>query len=94
MNSRFPVLSTISGILRFAGWVVTAGAVLYGLLYQGLILPNQPRYHFDTGNAVAIASAVLGAVIGLITVAFGETIGVLFAIEENTRRAADQRALK
>lgn len=37
---------------------------------------------------------VLNVVTGLFVVAFGESIGVLFAIEENTRTAANRTGIK
>jgi hypothetical protein len=37
-------------------------------------------------DGMDIAFGVIGMISGLITIAFGEIIGVLFAIEKNTRQ--------
>lgn len=83
--TRFPVLSTIANLLRIAGWILVAVAALYGVL-AGVLEPMQPGHRFDVSDVFDLAGGLAGAVVGLITVAFGEAIGVLFAIEENTRQ--------
>jgi uncharacterized membrane protein YqgA involved in biofilm formation len=102
MNKRFPVLSIISVLLRIAGWIVTivsiALAVSAGLGLASAMANNaNPSYYnpLDLMSVFAVSIAILwlagtifGVVLGLITVALGEVIGVLFAIEENTRSAA------
>ena len=88
MNTRFPVLSTISQVLIYSGWalVIIAGIVA---LYFGMLEPGEAGHAFGTPNALWVGLGILAAVLGLITAAFGEVIGVLFAIEENTRLAAE-----
>src|SRR4051794_26507605 len=87
MNNRFPLLSFISGLLRFVGFtfalagVVTAFIGLFSL--------------FDSNSRPALAYFVVaGSLIvnGLVSVATGELIGVLFAIENNTRETANRFA--
>lgn len=78
MNSRFPVLSSVATIIRVLGWLTSAGGVLWIL---GAI---------QDGKNPAVAAGVGVVILGLLVVAFGESIGVLFAIEENTRRAGGQ----
>ena len=87
MNTKFPVLSFVSSLLRFIGWI----AVLAGIAYIGYqvvelnqhghkitITPPELIMKFGSGMAAIVA--------GLIIAAIGESIGVLFAIEKNTRK--------
>jgi uncharacterized membrane protein len=74
MNSKFPVLSTISGLLRIIG----LGSIVCVIVYDAVNLSS------ITGNGVAMSVAVI--VLALVVTAIGESIGVLFAIEENTRK--------
>ena len=88
----FPVLTLLSRLLRGLGWAIAAAGALYALT-AGIIEPMLPNHRFDMGSdgfdlAVGVGIAVLG--IGL--VAYGELVGVAFAIEANTRRAADAAA--
>jgi hypothetical protein len=85
MNRRFPVLSIISVLMRIIGWLHLAlGLLLWALLIVGW---------FTRGGAglppVAVAGAAFGVVFGLLLVAAAESIGVLFAIEDNTHAAAE-----
>jgi formate-dependent nitrite reductase membrane component NrfD len=84
MNKRFPVLSTVSALLKVVGWLVVVAGVLYAA-YEGVIEPNLPSHSFGGEDAFQLISGVVVGLIGLLTVAFSEVIGVLFAIEENTR---------
>jgi hypothetical protein len=106
MNKRFPVLSIISILLRVAGWILTivsavlivnAGLGLFSAMTasyasNGLLSLEPLLGPIAVGIAILwFATAVFGVVLGLITVAFGEIIGVIFAIEDNTRRAAPEK---
>ena len=85
MNNRFPVLSIISICLKALGWF----AVIYGLyffVYEGLIEPHLEGHSFSPQDRLQIIQGLSIFVSGLITAAVGEIIGVLFAIEENTRK--------
>lgn len=84
VNRRFPVLTTIAKILVIAGWIVTALCGI-GVLatignINGMLGP------------LPVFICLFGALFGVFTVAFGESIGVLFAIEENTRNTSMQRS--
>ena len=93
MNSKFPVLSIVSILIRIIGWLsVLAG--LYYCVYQGIIEPNQEGHTFGSQDQIELLSGLVGAFGGLITVAIGEAIGVLFAIEKNTRKTAVVEASK
>ena len=84
MNEKFPVLSFISIVLKIVGWIVVIPGV-YFALYQGIIEPNQPGHHFATGDFIELGMGCLLTLFGLAAAALGEIIGVLFAIELNTR---------
>jgi len=84
MNERFPVLSTVSNLLRVIGWIVAiAGAIYAG--YEGIFETTLPGHSFGGQDLLQLISGVVLGLFGLLTVAFSEVIGVLFAIEENTR---------
>lgn len=87
MNARFPVLSTLSLVLRFVGWAIVVISGAYAI-YQGIVEPNLPRHGFGQEDLLQFLGGAAGMLQGLIIVALAELIGVLFAIEENTRRAA------
>lgn len=77
MNSRFPVLSTISTLLRVLGIIIAVVAVLGFLTRAGS----------DFGQAVIVL--IGGAISAIYIYAVAELIGVAFAIEQNTRDAAE-----
>ena len=73
-NSKYPVLSTIANVLGGGGLVlvaVGAFAFLYGF----------------SGGALYVLGGIVIAVLGLVTTALGELVGVMFDIEHNTRTA-------
>lgn len=81
--NNFPVLSFVSQLLRVLGWIV----VVIGLIAAIVGFAN-PGF---MGNRFAGMVPGLGAAVsGLVVVAVGESIGVLFAIEANTRAAAEK----
>ncbi len=85
MNKKFPFLSLIAQILRLIGGVIV---VLSGIvLLLAFIRPDFWRAPGGTlmGPGLAASSAIAGIIAGLFIAAMGEVIGVLFAIEENTR---------
>jgi hypothetical protein len=78
------VLSTVSIFINIFGWLVFAFALLYAT-YEGIIEPNMKGHHFGGGDLIQIISGIASAFTGLIIVALSEAVGVLFAIEKNTR---------
>lgn len=93
MNPRFPILSGISIVLRVLGWLVAlvgAAGIIVGV-FELATNANVPQMQMPfmqswwTAWIVLIALSVVALVSGLIAAAFGEIIGVLFAIEINTR---------
>lgn len=90
LHESFPMLSFISGMLRFLGWAVFLGSLIYLVLWEGLLKSmgdNNGRINLPTIlSGLGLAAGGLGAVI------IGEAMGVVFAIERNTWDAA--RALE
>ncbi|MBW2569929.1 MAG: hypothetical protein JRE47_11340 [Deltaproteobacteria bacterium] len=84
MNDKFPVLSFLSILLRIGGWLLVIVG-LYFAVYEGIIEPNQPGHRFDSGDQMQLITGFIQVISGICVVAFGEIIGVLFAIELNTR---------
>ena len=84
MNKRFPVLSSISNMLRIIGWLLMIGGFCL-MLYKGIIEPTQLGHEFGKDDQLLVAFGSLFVFIGLVVTALGEIIQVLFAIEENTR---------
>ena len=88
MTNSFPILTFVSKLLRFVGWLLIIVALLYFVLWQGII---QPQRH----NSIDVLQILTGlgvTIIGLVAVVIGECVGVLFAIEANTRQAATKLA--
>lgn len=84
MNPRFPVLSTIALILTWIGWIVLGlGAIDVFLVIIGLIAKSERA----TDAAAIISIALLAS--GMVLVTLGESIRVVFAIEQNTRAASE-----
>jgi hypothetical protein len=71
MNSRFPILSTLSKVIK--GF----GVVCFGV---GLILI------FGADEITYKIFGFIALVIALLLLAFSEIIGVAFAIEDNTKK--------
>lgn len=91
MNSKFPVLSFVSILLRFFGvliFLIGLYIVLYNGLYQGLLEPMQSRQIIRNESQIqmTILIGVVNLIFGLGAFALGEIIGVLFSNELNTRK--------
>ncbi len=84
MNKKFPVLSVVSALLGAIGWVIVLCGAVFAV-YEGLIEPSQPGHSFGGGDLVEIVIGLALVLAGLFAVGVSEIIGVLFAIEENTR---------
>jgi hypothetical protein len=88
MNKRFPVLSIISILIRIFGWLVLIGG-LFVAIYQGIIEPNLEGHSFGNRDLYELVAGISAFLIGIILIALGELVGVLFAIEGNTRKIAE-----
>lgn len=80
----FPVLNTISSIMRGFGWILIGVGVLIIPISFWFVNFSLGGY----GHLITVVISILLIINGLFVVAAGEAIGVLFAIEENTRYAA------
>lgn len=80
-------MSFLSVVLRLVGGLVLLIGIYYAV-YEGMIEPNKPGHSFSSEDAMQLGSGLIAVIIGLAAVAFGEIIGVLFAIESNTRAIA------
>ena len=88
MTNSFPVLTFVSKLLRFVGWLLIVVALLYFVLWAGVV---QPARH-ERIDVIQIFIGLGVTSIGLVAVVIGECVGVLFAIEANTRQAATRLA--
>lgn len=84
MNNKFPVLSFVSVVYRIFGFLLLI-ASLYYFLYEGIVEPRLPNHCFADTDLFELLGGLLGCIVSLGLVATGEVIGVLFAIEKNTR---------
>ena len=88
MKNKFPVLDFVAGVLILVGWLA-AGVGLLWLLRTLLGLIGSENEYMIGLTLLESLPPFLLFVSGLGVVAFGESIGVLFAIEANTRQAAE-----
>ena len=79
MNTRFSSLSSLSWLLKGAGILAILAALLF-FLYATFGSGGQEKARFFNGAAFFIS--------GLLILVASEIIGVLFAIEENTRTSS------
>ena len=85
VNRRSLVLSLVSIVLRVMGWLLVALSLyllIYEVIVDSFLLPN---HYFGDEDKLELVLGVATLVSGFVTVALGEVIGVLFAIELNTR---------
>ena len=89
VNERFPVLSTVAKILWVLGIIVgivgvlALGAELIELSKMGKV---GAQWVWSSSDYIKIIMGVMFIPLGLIIMAVAESIGVLFAIEKNTRQ--------
>ena len=90
VNDRFPVLSTIAKLM----WKVGVFIIIIGLIPLIYELVEIVRYLTTSGaqwvwtldDFARIGFFMLSLALGLIIMAMAESVGVLFAIEKNTRK--------
>ncbi len=82
-KQRFRLLSFISILLTVVGWGLVVIGSLTAVLHSWLV-GDVPAHGF-----MALLVGLAMAVVGLLLVAISGCIGVLFAIEANTRAASD-----
>lgn len=89
INERFPVLSTVAKIL----WLVGIFVGIIGILslvaelieYSKTLSPGA-EWVWTTKDYAKITAGLVFIPMGLFIMAVAESIGVLFAIEKNTRK--------
>lgn len=85
INSKFPVLSSLSKFMSIAGKVLMVGALI--LFVYTIVEANLPDHYFGpTSITMSIISSV-AMVLGFTSQLMAELVGVIFAIELNTRKA-------
>lgn len=94
MNTRFPLLSLLSIILRVVGLLVftVGGLAFFGaLVYINTTasLGSNEKYSDFIPGIISVIVSIVFAIFGIIVCVIGEIIGVAFAIEDNTRRTAN-----
>ena len=90
INERFPVLSTVAKVLQVLGWIIVViGGVLLvfvsGAEALRCISPNS-GHRWGGSDWITLISNIGVTVGGFLVIAIAEIIGVLFAIEKNTRK--------
>lgn len=84
MNRRFPVLSTIAIVLTCIGWIVFGlGAIHASVVVIGYFAKNGLAMGFSAIFSITLISS------GVFLIALGESIRVMFAIEQNTRASSE-----
>ena len=80
--NKFPVLSFVSNMLKLFGWL----SVIIGLIaFVGPFIGLGFTRDLGIGGPIVALVGLLMVGYGFGTIAIGESVGVLFAIEENTR---------
>ncbi len=86
MNGRFPILSTLSVVFRAGGILLVAfGAYALIRFYDR---HGGSRFWEDLSPeaSVEVIAGLISILLGVGSATLGEIIGVLFAIERNTRQ--------
>ena len=95
MNPRFPVLSFVAVLFRVIGALLVLTGVGYFCYFKfinphGLQFLSSQYSQRPPDTTILLITGALPVLLGLGVVAFGEIIGVLFAIEANTRLGANK----
>ena len=88
ISNTFPLHTFLSRSLRIVGWLAVALGVVYCVAF-GIVEPILHNHRFSPENAFNLASGLAVAVAGVVLAWFGEALGVIYAIEANTRRTAE-----
>lgn len=88
-NERFPVLSIVSKILFTLGCMILAVGLIVGFFelieFVKFLQTEGGEWYWGQKDIIQIVVFVICIPGGLITMAIAEVIGILFAIEKNTR---------
>ena len=89
MNKKFLVLSVFSIMLRVLGWLTTIGGAISSGRQAVAYMAERSTNPNVQVNVPWLMQNIAILMTGLLVVVAGEIIGVLFAIERNTRATAD-----
>ena len=89
MEKRFPALHTVSAIFKILAWLVA----IVDIIIVVLVLMKKFALTALSGPPAVLAAGILlaGAIYFLFLYAFAEGILVVVAIEENTRKTAQEK---
>ena len=88
MIDSFPVLTIVSKLLRFLGWLLIIVGLFYFVAWEAVIEPHLPQHSFGQEDLFQLIAGIAATLLGLVAIVIGESVGVLFAIEANTRKTA------
>jgi hypothetical protein len=95
MNSRFPLLSFISGLLTWIGWILFVLGIL-PVVFSAIMLFTTPPTTSSTGfvgglvfHSVPLLVGTSLVLTGLFELAVAQSIRVFLTIEANTRAASE-----
>jgi hypothetical protein len=86
MNKRFPLLSVLSIIFRVVGWILFIAGGLYFIASLGALFSGQSG---AAGALFGLPLTLSMTITGLAMIFSGEMVRIFFAIEDNTRAAAE-----
>lgn len=89
INERFPILSTIAKILWGIGILICIiGIVSLASESLEILQLNKPgtEWQWSTRDYLKISVGISSLIVGVISMIVAEVVGVLFAIERNTRQ--------
>ena len=90
INERFPVLSSVAKVLQVLGWIIViiGGALIIVVSGAEALRSMSPNsgHHWGGSDWMILISNIGITVCGFLVIAIAEIIGVLFAIEKNTRK--------
>ena len=84
---RYTALQTISGLIRFAGWIVLLGGSLLSVA-GGLVASSDEGSDDGTVAFVIIGGVAFSVITGIILLAVADIILLFIDVERNTRAAA------
>ncbi len=90
-NKRFPVLSTIAMIIWIIGLLIAVvGAFKFGAnVIETMESRSEQQREWASNDTLELILGLGTLLYGLATMAGAEIIGVLFAIEKNTRQPSN-----
>ena len=90
INERFPVLSSVAKVMQVLGWIIVIiGGALIIVVSGAEALRSMSQnsgHHWGGSDWMILISNIGITVCGFLVIAIAEIIGVLFAIEKNTRK--------